>query len=205
MWKKLLKPRQQQPALRQFLVAFTAVLLFGILLFGISETLSKGPESEAGKKLAAVKAAEKENHPPLPLGTVAPNFILPDMAQHDVSLFSFRGKKYVLLEFFATWCPHCQHSVPALSAFASAHQDKIQVLAINAGDRPPQRSTSADFIQAFGATYTILEEPSDELLAEYKLYGFPLLYLIDKEGKIVWTHEGTLTPEAVKALEAFAR
>lgn len=189
-----------KPLLRQILMGLTVVLFLGVLVYANQQTVDKGPESELGKKEAAAKAAE-QGRPPLPVGAKAPNFILPDLKQNDVSLQSFREKKLVLLEFFATWCPHCQHSVLPLSAFSNEHKERVAVLAINAGDRPPQRSTSQAFIDQYGATYTILEEPSDQLLDEYHLYGFPLMYLIDRQGKIIWTHQGTLMPDAIKTLE----
>ena len=40
-------------------------------------------------------------------GTVAPDFILPMMNNYKVQLSEFKGK-YVLLDFWATWCPDCR-------------------------------------------------------------------------------------------------
>ena len=53
----------------------------------------------------------------LPVGSEAPPFILKTPAGRTVSLTDYRGKA-VLLEFFASWCPHCAAEAPHLAKLA---------------------------------------------------------------------------------------
>lgn len=142
-----------------------------------------------------------EIQPLLPVGTMAPDFSLPDLEGKTVRLHSFRNQRSVLIEIFATWCPHCQHSVPLLEKLRQSHSDHLKILAINAGDPLDKPSSALAFQQFFKATYTILDRPSRALMDLYRVSSFPTFYLIGKDGRIIWTHMGTLDEKTGLELE----
>lgn len=143
-----------------------------------------------------------EIQPLLPVGTKAPDFSLPDLEGKIVRLKDFYNQKSVLIEVFATWCPHCQHSVPLLKKLQNVKTNKLQILAMNAGDPLDKPSTAPAFRQYFKVTYPILERPSMALMDLYHVSGFPTFYLIGKDGKIAWTHVGSLDEKTLRQLEA---
>lgn len=57
------------------------------------------------------------------IGKVAPEFSLPDTAGVSVSLSDFRGK-YVLLDFWASWCPPCRRENPNVVKAFNEYKDK---------------------------------------------------------------------------------
>ncbi|MEB3286370.1 MAG: TlpA family protein disulfide reductase [Vampirovibrionales bacterium] len=175
--------------LRYALLSFTVLLLVGILVYGGSRAIWHGP-----KAIENIKAEKATDTALLPLGSEAPNFILPGTDGKDYHLRDYRGQKLVLVEIFASWCPHCQASVSALKTLYKQYGDTLEILSINAGDKPPMKSTSQEFKAAFGVPYPILEEPSDSLMAAYKLSSYPTMYLVDKQGKIIYAHNGELHP-----------
>lgn len=65
---------------------------------------------------------------PLP-APKAPAFALPDLENGAVRLADFRGKP-VLLNFWATWCPPCEHELPALAAVAEEFQGRAVVVGV---------------------------------------------------------------------------
>lgn len=150
--------------------------------------------------MMAVNSKTPEPPPPpppamqtlLPDGSSAPPFELKDLDGKSIALSDFRDQKLVLLEFFATWCPHCQHSVPMLNKLQKTYAKQLQVLAINAGDTQGTPSTAPAFQQQFHIAYPILDSPSSQLLNMYHISGFPTFYLVDKRGNIIWSHAGTL-------------
>lgn len=143
--------------------------------------------------------------PLLPVGTFAPDFQLPDTSGTVVSLQSFRNRQQVLIEIFATWCPHCQHSVPLLNQLQESRLDSLKVLAINAGDPLDKPSTALAFKLYFKADYTILDRPSQGLMNLYQISSFPTFYLIGKDGRILWMHMGTLDEKTARELERHLR
>ncbi|MBX2860003.1 MAG: TlpA family protein disulfide reductase [Vampirovibrio sp.] len=145
-----------------------------------------------------------EPPPPPPLlkeGTVLPSFTLPDISGKEVSLANYRDKKLVLVEFFATWCPHCQHSVPHVEKLLKSNPDSLAVLAVNSGERPGEPSTSAKFVEQFGIDYPVVDSPSPVFSERYRVVRFPTFYLVDRSGKIVWAHRGTLAEEQLDLLQ----
>lgn len=165
--------------------------LYGLVVGGIAIN-SKIPEKPPAPPVTL---------PPLQEGAVAPEFTLKDLDEHPVSLKDFRNRKMVLLEFFATWCPHCQHSVSALKALHQNHAAKLQVLAVNAGDQANSPSTAFAFRQYYQISYPILERPAKPMLDAYQVSGFPTMYLIDRQGKVVWNHVGALDSLSAEQVE----
>ncbi|HKT11264.1 MAG TPA: TlpA disulfide reductase family protein, partial [Terriglobia bacterium] len=65
------------------------------------------------------------------IGSAAADFALRDIEGHQVRLSDFRGK-FVLLAFWATWCPPCKEELPTLQKLYEQYQDKgLVVLAVD--------------------------------------------------------------------------
>jgi peroxiredoxin len=149
----------------------------------------------------------------LPVGSIALDFSLETATGIDVSLRAFRGKA-VLLEFSATWCPHCQaeasHLVKLANALATSN---VSVLSVN-GDGEDAASVYA-FERFFSIPYQTLLDPSSRpgsfnrrgdygtVSQAYKLKIFPTFYVIDARGRIVWRAEGE-QPDALLTQELHA-
>jgi thiol-disulfide isomerase/thioredoxin len=129
-------------------------------------------------------------------GTKAPPFRLRTPTGAPVSLASLRGKT-VLLEFFATWCPHCAAEAPHLKKlYRSLPRGRYAVVAVNAdGEDAP--SVLAYHIY-FGLPFPALLDPSSHpgtfhsrgsagpVSRAYRVNGFPTFYVISPDGKIAW-------------------
>jgi len=132
----------------------------------------------------------------LPVGIVAPDFTLSAPNGTKVRLSDYRGKA-ILLEFFATWCPHCQAEAQhLLRIYQGLPASDFAFLSVNAD------SEDAASIHAFGRYFSI---PWPELLdrgspqgsfaqaggpgqvtQSYGIGLYPTFFIIDKKGKIAW-------------------
>ena len=63
---------------------------------------------------------------------MAPDFILPMMNNYKVQLSEFKGK-YVLLDFWATWCPDCRKDVPAVKELYDKYGSKVEFIGVSFG------------------------------------------------------------------------
>ena len=119
------------------------------------------------------------------VGSVAPDFTLPDVDGNPVSLSSFRGK-YVLVDFWAAWCPDCRKENPNIVAAWNKYKDKnFAVLGVSL-DRNRDQWLAA--IEKDGLTWTQVSDLkywSSDAAVLYCIRWIPMSFLIDPEGKIV--------------------
>jgi peroxiredoxin len=126
------------------------------------------------------------------------DFTLPDAGGRQVSLSQFIGKKPVLLFFWATWCPHCNESVPVINRM---HQEastsgKLQILALDFMES--EKKVNA-FISSKKVAYPVLLDRRGRVARKYKVLGIPTYILLDRDGKVVFRdHE---LPEIGKYLK----
>ena len=131
----------------------------------------------------------------LEAGNKAPNFILEIINGKKLSLWEFAGKKPVILNFWATWCPPCKKEMPLLQKYYEKNKDNIEILAVNMQEDP---ALIKDWIKDFGITYTILLDPSEQAKSSYNIYAKPTTYFIDSKGIIRAKKLGQLTEEELK-------
>jgi len=136
----------------------------------------------------------------LPVGSKAPGFTLRTPQGQKVSLSDYRGKA-VLLEFFASWCPHCNAEAPHLrSLYASLPKSKATIVSVNAdGETAPSIFA---FHRYYGLRYPALVDPSARpgsftaqgdagaVSSAYKVDSFPTFYVVDPQGRIAWRSDG---------------
>lgn len=103
------------------------------------------------------------------------------------SLSKWKGK-YLVLNFWATWCKSCQHEVPELNKLYNQFKDKNTVvvgLAVDNADKVK------DYIEKYGVDYPILVGGNEALELSKKMgnkvVGLPFTIMITPEGEVVET------------------
>lgn len=132
----------------------------------------------------------------LPVGKQAPEFSLQTPTGASVRLTDLKGRT-VLLEFFATWCPHCQAEAQHLTRlFAALPSTRFAFLSVNA-DSEDAASIYA-FHRHFGIPWPALLDPgtragsfssAGSLGPVTQAFGvdlYPTFYILDAKGRIAW-------------------
>lgn len=105
----------------------------------------------------------------------------------DVRLADYKGK-VVLIDFWASWCPPCKTSFPALDALYREYQARgLEVLAVNLDER---RHDADAFLDAHPHRLTVLYDPKGVSPQAFGVKGMPSSFLIDRAGNIRFTHMG---------------
>ena len=125
------------------------------------------------------------------------DFTLPEAGGGQVSLFQFIGKKPVLLIFWATWCPHCNESVPAINRMHSKSPTR-DTLAILALDYMESREKVRAFIERKKVAFPVLLDGSGSVARKYGVVGIPTYILIGRDGKVAY--RGHEIPEIARHL-----
>jgi peroxiredoxin len=121
------------------------------------------------------------------VGTMAPEITLPDADGKEVRLSSFRGK-YVLVDFWASWCRPCRQENPnVVKAFNRFRDKNFTILGVSL-DKPGQKDKWLKAIQDDKLTWnhvSDLMEWSSPVVPLYKIDGIPYNVLVDPSGKII--------------------
>jgi cytochrome c biogenesis protein CcmG, thiol:disulfide interchange protein DsbE len=156
-------------SLKSFAVAIAVLAVIGLLGFGL---LSKGEAS-------------------LSVGDRAPDKQLTRLgAPGTGEIADYRGK-WVLVNFWASWCEPCKAEAPALESFQKSHgADHFTVLGINLDDTTDD---AVDFVKRYELTYPQLREGDGEDRRDaYGMTGFPESFLIDPQGDVALIRRGAV-------------
>ena len=119
------------------------------------------------------------------VGSVAPDFTLPDVDGNLVSLSSFRGK-YVLVDFWAAWCPDCRKENPNIvSAWEKYKNKNFTILGVSLDRNRDQWLAAIEKDKLPWTQVSDLKYWSSEAAVLYCIRWIPMSFLIDPEGKIV--------------------
>ena len=117
----------------------------------------------------------------------APNIVVQNSDGVSVDLASYRGK-VVLVDFWASWCPPCKTSFPALDALYREYASRgVEVLAVNLDER---RRDAEAFLSAHPHRLTVLFDPKGASPVAFGVKGMPSSFVIDRAGSIRFTHMG---------------
>jgi thiol-disulfide isomerase/thioredoxin len=122
----------------------------------------------------------------LSVNSDAPFFKLKNGDGKNVSLTDLKGKT-ILLDFWGTWCGPCLFAMPHIQSLHTKYKDKgLVVIGISVADAEgkPQK-----YMKSKGYTYGLLIN-GEEAARAFKVSVFPTIYLISKEGKIVYAERG---------------
>ncbi len=131
-------------------------------------------------------------------GTPAPDFALTTPDGKTVRLSDFRGK-YVVLDFWASWCPDCRKDAPAIVAMH--HKYSGDYVAFIGVSFDTDKEAWVKAIDKLDIKYTQVSNlkkwKETEVSKAYHLNWIPTLYVVDPDGNIML---GTVVSNKVRAL-----
>ncbi len=122
----------------------------------------------------------------LQAGTVAPDISLKTIDGKQFSLKSLRGK-YVVLDFWASWCPDCRKDAPNIVAlYDKFHKKGVEFVGVSFDNNAESWKNG---VQKLGIKYTQvsnLQRMNESPVAKtYRIKWIPTVYVIDPQGKVV--------------------
>lgn len=162
------------------------------LVASFEENIPEHPYVKEMKNMVepAQKQAEAENA--IQVGKEAPNFTLPDTKGQEVSLDEFEGK-YVLLDFWASWCSPCRKENPNMvKAYKEFGGENFEIVGVSL-DKTKDPWMKA--IEEDNITWTQVHDAEGEVANTYGVQSIPFTLLLNKEGEII---EKNLRGEALQ-------
>ncbi|MFK8027607.1 MAG: TlpA disulfide reductase family protein [Gammaproteobacteria bacterium] len=118
--------------------------------------------------------------------TEASNFTLMSAHGSDISLSDYEGK-FVVLNFWATWCPPCVKEMPALNKLHNKLSgSSLEVVGVHVG---PALATVKQFLKDKPVDFDILIDKNMSL-SSWQVSGLPTTFLISPSGKVIYKATG---------------
>jgi thiol-disulfide isomerase/thioredoxin len=162
-----------------------ALCLIGFIVFVAVRAPAKNPRT--------LGVASLKTPPPAVLhaGTAAPAFSLPRLGGGaPVTLTSLRGTP-VIVNFFASWCPHCRSELSALGSVATQSIGRVAVVGVDSNDGTG--ATAQPLLVAAHATYPVGVDAGAHVASSYLLQALPVTYFLNADGQVVGSAFGAQT------------
>lgn len=147
----------------------------------------------------ATRDASRNTSAASPLvGKAAPEVIAPDLDGRTVRLSQYRGR-FVLLNFFASWCGPCRNEHDDLVRFTARHEaaGDAQVVAVLWDDEP---ADARDYFAREGGDWPVLVDDRGKVALDFGVRGPPESFLIDPNGFVLTRIVGEVTVDGLDAL-----
>jgi thiol-disulfide isomerase/thioredoxin len=160
--------------------AFLSFMLAAIALCGCNASGSK-ETNKAEKSDATTEATQQAS------ADQAPDFTLNDINGRPLSLSSLKGK-YVVLDFWGSWCVWCIRGIPSMKEYYAKYAGKFEILGIDCNDTPEKwKAAVKEYELPWLHVYC---DETSTVLADYKIQGFPTKVVVGPDGHIIKTIVG---------------
>lgn len=156
----------------------------GDLLDLIGEKAQNGPMAplyKAMKEAIAQQKAREEARKNMVEGAVAPDFTLKDLQGKDLTLSSLRGK-YVVLDFWGSWCGWCIKGIPDMKKYYEKYKDRMEILGVDCRDTEEKWKAAVEKYELPWLHVRNTDEA--DITVKYGIQGYPTKIVIDPEGKV---------------------
>ncbi|WP_246032414.1 TlpA family protein disulfide reductase [Thalassobius vesicularis] len=155
---------------------FFRIVLYTALALGANATVADTASLDALRLGDMKKLNLAEQAKPVP------DTVFTSADGGEISLSQYKGK-YVLVNFWATWCAPCRAEMPSLSALqAEFGGDAFEVVTIATG-RNPQPALEKFFAEAGVTNLPLHRDPKQQLARQMAVLGLPVSVLLNPEGQ----------------------
>jgi thiol-disulfide isomerase/thioredoxin/predicted pyridoxine 5'-phosphate oxidase superfamily flavin-nucleotide-binding protein len=186
MFDKFMQDPKQHPAVQAFIYLSNAESSQDGAMLG---KLYEGLPAVAKLHKYAVMGYQASNRATADdMGKIAPDFTLKDSSGKPVTLSSYRGKNYVLVDFWATWCGPCRAEFPALIEAQKKYASKGLVILGVSIDKD-YNAWKGMLAKPNFTTWTHVwdgpQGPEQVVNTLYNVPSIPRNFLLDKNGKVI--------------------
>jgi len=123
------------------------------------------------------------------VGSVAPSVIIEDLDGHPMDLSTVLGKKPVLLEFWATWCPLCRALLPEIDKVQKAYGNRVALFGVNVTVNDSKERVGR-YVAQHHPAFQVLWDSKGAGARAFDVPSTSYIVVVDGSGKVVYTGSG---------------
>ncbi len=124
------------------------------------------------------------------VGDPAPGFVLERTDGTVLRSDALKGKKPLMLVFWATWCPSCKVEIPRLKEVHTALRPKgLELIAVNVGVNDSPGRTKR-FMKKYDISYPVGFDEGSRITRRFGILGTPTVILVDRSGVVRYRSSG---------------
>lgn len=172
-------------------LAVAAIAVLALILVGAALYYNFGRSHRAVETASQAPIVGKAQ-----AGQPAPNFVVATTnGLFDLS----KTNKPVLLEVFATWCPHCQRETAVIDRLYSKYRSRVDFVAVSGsqyaidGNSASSQLDVLEWARRFHAEYPVAYDPLLNVADLYMQSGYPTIVVIGRDKKVAYLNSGELS------------
>ena len=198
---------------RQNIIFVSLLIILTVVLVAAGYTTGRGPLGVISAGISRLTSGDQM----IPSQTLVKEVRAPAAPEisggewinsEPLTLQSLRGR-VVLIEFWTFACYNCQNTLPAIKEWDARYRDKgLIVIGVHTPELDIERNLDSlkREIAGRGIKYAVVTDNNYATWNAYKVEAWPTLFVLDKQGRVRWTHVGegayTETEEVIKKLLA---
>ena len=158
---------------------FMTFALLAVTISMMAACANKSQKAQTNETVTAqTTAAEADDD------EMAPNFELPDLQGNPRKLSSLRGK-YVIIDFWGSWCVWCIRGFPAMKDVYAKYKDDLEIFGVDCQDSERKWRTAVEQYELPWLQVRCPDDMMDDLAQMYGIEGFPTKAVVSPEGKLL--------------------
>ena len=137
----------------------------------------------------AAASARAQDEVGIPRGSIPPAVTIEDLDGQPVDLGQFIGKKAVLLEFWATWCPLCRALEPNMAAALQQHGDRVEFIVVAVAVNQSKASIKRH-LERHPMPFRVLWDTNGNAVRAFQAPSTSYVVTVDAAGRVRYTGAG---------------
>ena len=154
-----------------------------LTLLSLAVTLLAACGSKNAQSAQSAPATENTEMAAEADADMAPEIELPNLQGSTTKLSSLRGK-YVVIDFWGSWCIWCIRGIPNMKTYYAKYKDKMEILGVDCRDTEEKWKAAVEEHQLPWLQVRCPDGQLQTLAAQYNIEGFPTKVVVDPQGKI---------------------
>jgi len=115
----------------------------------------------------------------------APEFDAQSLSGETIASRNFKGKKKIVMSFWASWCEPCRMELPELKAFYEKYHSADSSFEVMAISTDEDRYQAEKYVKEAKLPFPVVWDENGTIADKYGVESIPVLYVIDENGKVI--------------------